>query len=240
VIPVLSVPETLPLADLLADRLSDPRAVWPAGPPPDGRSWPQSLAAGAIGIALLHAERARSGHGDWDVARTWLSVATSGEVSAAANASLFFGAPALAFVLHLAASASHRYQRAFAALDDAAIAVTHDRLGQAHARIDRLERPEMREFDLVRGLAGLAAYHVACHPDHQITQDVLAYLARLTEPVPGTRALPPWWTSVAPNGEPSTGYPHGHGNFGASHGIGFISCVKLLSQVGGHVLREGM
>jgi lantibiotic biosynthesis protein len=231
--PVLSVPETLPLADVLAGRLSDPRAVWPAGPPPDGRFWPQSLAAGAIGIALLHAERARSGRGDWEVARTWLSVATSGDVSAAANASLFFGAPALAFVLHIVASASHRCQRALAALDDATIAVTRDRLGQAHARIDRAERPEMREFDLVRGLAGLAACHVACHPDHQITWDVLAYLTRLTEPLPGTGTLPPWWTSVAPNGEPSTDYPQGHGNFGVSHGIASVLAVLSIAQMRG-------
>ena len=230
---VLAVPETLSLADLLADRLRDTDAVWPAGPPPDGRFWPQSLAAGAAGIALLHAERARSGRGDWDTARAWLSVATSGDVSAAGNASLFFGAPTLAFVLHIAASASHRYQRALAALDSATIAVTRDRLDQARARIDRAEQPEIREFDLVRGLAGLAAYHVACHPDHQITQDVLAYLARLTEPLQGNGTLPPWWTSVAPNGEPSTDYPQGHGNFGMSHGISAVLAVLSIAQTRG-------
>ncbi len=230
---VLAVSETLLLADELAGRLSDPRAVWPAGPPAEGRFWPQSLAAGAIGIALLHVERARSGHGDWDTAHAWLSLATSGEVSAAANASLFFGVPALAFVLHIAATASDRYRRPLAALDDATLAVTRKRLDQAHARIDRMERPEMREFDLVRGLAGLATYHLAAHPDHPITQNVLTYLARLTEPLPGTGMLPPWWTSAAPNGEQSSDYPQGHGNFGASHGIGAVLAVLSIAELHG-------
>jgi hypothetical protein len=229
----LAVPDLLPLADELADHLNDPRTVWPDGPPDGALSMPQSLAAGAIGIALLHVERARSGRGDWKTAHTWLSLATSGEVTAAANANLFFGVPALAFVLHVAASASNCYRRALAHLDDATLAVTCNRLDEAHARIDRAARPEMREFDLVRGLSGLATYHLARHPEYQITQDVLAYLARLTEPLPGSSTLPPWWTTVAPNGEPSSEYPRGHGNVGVSHGIASVLAVLSLAQLHG-------
>ena len=87
------IPEVLGLADDMAGRLASPREVWPDGPPPEGRFWPQSLAGGAIGIALLHAERARSGRSDWKTAHAWLSEAVSGEVTAAPNASLYFGAP---------------------------------------------------------------------------------------------------------------------------------------------------
>jgi len=223
------VPDALATADEIAGALADPRAAWPGGPPDGGRSWPQSLAGGAIGIALLHVERARSGCGDWAVARTWLSQACAGEVTAASNASLFFGAPALAFVLHIAASASNRYQRALATVDSATITVTRTRLAQAHARIDCGEQPEMREFDLIRGLAGLGAYHLGRHPDHPVTRDVLAYLARLTDPLPGADGLPPWWTSVAPNGEPNSAYPDGHGNFGVSHGISAVLAVMSLA-----------
>lgn len=230
----LAVPAVLPLADELADRLRDPRAVWPDGPPDDALSMPQSLVAGAAGIALLHAERARSGRGDWETAHAWLSLAASGEVTAAANANLFFGVPALAFVLHIASSATHRYQQALARLDDAVLSITRARLGQAHARIDRGEYPEMREFDLVRGLAGLAAYHLSRHPGDEVTRDVLAYLARLTEPLPGTSALPPWWTTVGPNGEPSTEYAQGHGNLGVSHGISSALAVLSLAELRGH------
>jgi len=229
----LAVPETLPLADELAGQLSDPRAVWPDGPPAGGRFWPQSLASGAAGIALLHVERARSGHGDWDTARTWLVLATSGDITAAANASLFFGVPALAFVLHVADGDSHRYRRARTTLDEATLAVTRHRLEQAHARISRTEPPEMREFDLVRGLVGLATYHLARHPDHEVTGNVLAYLARLTEPLASTSTLPPWWVSVAPNGEPSPEYPQGHGNLGVSHGISSALAVLSLAQLRG-------
>lgn len=229
----LAVPDTLRLADELADQLSDPRTVWPDGPPADGRFWPQSLASGAAGIALLHVERARSGRGTWDTAHTWLTLATSGEITAAANASLFFGAPALAFVLHIAACDSRHYRQALTALDNATLTVTRHRLEQAHARINSMERPEMREFDLVRGLAGLATYHLTRHPDHEVTRGVLAYLARLTEPLAGVGPLPPWWVSVAPNGEPSPEYPQGHGNMGISHGISAALAVLSLAQLRG-------
>lgn len=148
-------------------------------------------------------------------------------MTAAANAGLFFGAPALAFVTHAAAGSSGRYRSALTRLDEAACAVTRTRLAAAHTRIDRGERPSMKEFDLIRGLAGLGAYHLGRHPDHQITSDVLSYLVRLTQPLPAGGELPPWWTDVAPNGKPSPDYPHGHGNFGLSHGVG--SVVALLS-----------
>jgi lantibiotic biosynthesis protein len=222
-------PDALAAAGSIAAALSDP----PAATPPGGRAWPQSLAGGAAGIALLHIERARSGHGDWNTAHTWLSVAASGEVTAAANAGLFVGAPALAFVTHAAAGSSGRYPRALTTLDQAVIALTRTRLSAAHARIDRGERPAMKEFDLIRGLAGLGAYHFRRHPEHQITRDVLAYLVRLTEPLPVGGALPPWWTDVAPNGEPSPDYPHGHGNFGLSHGIGSVLALVSLALLRG-------
>jgi hypothetical protein len=196
------LPAALAAADELARPLADPHTAWHTERPPDARSWPQSLAGGACGIALLHVERARTGQGGWDTAHTWLSTAASGRVSAAANANLFFGAPALAYVLHIAA-ASNRYRRALASLDEATLALTRARLARAHSRIERAERPEMREFDLIRGLTGLGAYHLSHHPEHPVTRDVLRYLVRLTEPLPDPHELPPWWTSVAPNGEPS-------------------------------------
>lgn len=162
-----SGPEAVAVAGSIAAALRDPRAVWSAASPAGGRVWSQSLAGGAAGIALLHIERARSGHGDGDTAHPWLSLAASGELTAAGNASLFFGAPALAFVTHAAAGPSGRYRRALTRLDDATILVTRARLAAAHARIDRGERPVMKEFDLIRGLAGLGAYHFGRDPDHQ-------------------------------------------------------------------------
>nr|WP_181800247.1 lanthionine synthetase C family protein [Streptomyces ipomoeae] len=211
----------------MARALADPSIVWPGGRPDGARAWPQSLAGGATGIALLHIERARTGHGDWNTAHTWLTTAMRGEVSAAVNANLYFGAPALAYITHRAASAASRYLRILERLDTATLTVTRNRLAAAHQRIDRAERPPMEEFDLIQGLSGLGAYHLSRHPDHQVTRDVLSYLVRLTEPLPDPAGLPPWWMNVAPTGSPHTDYPGGHGNFGLSHGIG--SALSVLS-----------
>ncbi|MET7319543.1 lanthionine synthetase C family protein [Streptomyces sp. NPDC005549] len=221
-------PAALSTADKLADALADPATVWPGGRPSGGRAWPQSLAGGASGIALLHIERARTGHGDWDTAHTWLAAAVDGAISAAANANLYFGAPALAFITHRAASASSRYLRLLDRLDTATLAVTRTRLTAAHQRIDHGERPPMEEFDLIQGLSGLGAYHLSRHPHHEITRNTLAYLVRLTEPLPGPAGLPPWWMNVAPTGALHPDYPGGHGNFGLAHGIG--ATLAVLSQ----------
>lgn len=225
----------LSAADSIAQELSSPTTIDETCSARH-RPWPQSLADGAAGIALLHIERARSGHGDWNTARTWLAAAAAHEVTAAANAGLFYGAPALAFVTHAAAGNTGRYRRALAQLDEAVIAVTRTRLAAAHGRIDGGTLPVMKEFDLVRGLAGLGAYHLRRHPGHEITRDVLAYLVRLTEPLPIPGQLPPWWTDCSPNGEPDPAFPRGHGNFGLSHGISSVlALLALAAQRGPHV-----
>ena len=230
----------MPVPDSARSRQPDrrhagqPGTVLPDGYRADGRRWPQSLAGGAAGIALLHVERARTGHGDWATARTWLAEAASGNVTAASNARLFFGAPALAFVFHIAASVHRPLPQCAGRAGRRHRHVTRTALAAAHARIDRGERPELREFDLIRGLAGLGAYHLAAHPGHEITRDVLTCLVRLTEPLPGTGdGLPPWWTDASPSGEPSPDFPGGHGNFGMSHGISAVLAVLSLAILRG-------
>jgi hypothetical protein len=207
--------------------LADPHAVHATDSAGGGgRRRPQSLAGGPAGIALLHIERARGGHGDWSTAHTWLSAAVREDLSAGLNAGLFFGVPALAFVIHAAADRPGKLTRALARLDASTAAVTRRRLDEAHARIDRGDRPALAEFDLIRGLAGLGAYHLRRHPHHEITRAVLSYLVRLTEPLPGRAdGLPGWWTDLS--GDPSPEFPGGHGNFGMSHGI--AAPLALLS-----------
>lgn len=221
--------------DQIAATLDSPGHVLPDGHQSAiGRRWPQSLAGGAAGIALLHVERARTGHGDWATARDWLTEAASGNITAAHNAGLFFGAPALAFVFHIAGSATGHYRRAQQALDDATVSLTQQAVADAHARMDRGDRPALREFDLIRGLAGLGAYHVATRPEHDLTRAVLGCLARLTQPLPGTDGLlPPWWTETSPTGELSPDYPGGHGNLGMSHGISAVLAVLSISLLNG-------
>ncbi|MGH3996355.1 MAG: lanthionine synthetase C family protein, partial [Pseudonocardiaceae bacterium] len=190
------------------------------------------MAGGAAGIALLHIERAHTGHGDWTTAHAWLSAAGRDDLSAGPNASLFFGAPTLAFLTHAAADRPGKLTRA--TLDTSTAALTRRRLDEAHARINRGDRPTLAEFDLLRGLAGLGAYHLARNPHHDITAAVLAYLVRLTEPLAGcTDGLPGWWTDLAPTGRPSPDYPAGHGNSGMSHGIaGPLAVLSLALRRG--------
>lgn len=222
-------------ADQIAAALNHPRRALPEGNRHViGRRWPQSLAGGAAGIALLHIERARTGHGDWATARDWLTEAASGNITAASNAGLFFGAPALAFVFHVAASSTGRYRGTLAALDHATVNLTRKAVADAHARMDRAERPALREFDLIRGLAGLGTYHLTARPEHELTREVLACLARLTEPLPGEDGtVPPWWTDSSPSGELSPDYPGGHGNIGMSHGISAVLSVLSTAILSG-------
>ncbi|WP_412078847.1 lanthionine synthetase C family protein [Streptomyces xanthophaeus] len=226
-------PAALSTADKLAHRLADPATIWPDGRPEGCRAWPQSLAGGASGIALLHVERARSGHGDWGLAHRWVADAVRGEISAADNANLYFGAPALAFLVHRAANASARYRQLLDRLDAATAAVTRRRLDAAGRRIAVGVRPPMEEFDLIQGLTGLAAYHLSRHGDAEITRAVLAYLVRLTEPLTDPVGLPPWWMDVAPTGTVSADFPGGHGNFGLAHGIGSTLAVLSLARLHG-------
>jgi hypothetical protein len=221
------------VATAIAQALSDPATAWADIPPDSGRVWPQSLAGGAAGVALLHIVRARTGHGDWHTTHTWLETAGRDALTAAANAGLYLGTPALAFVTHIAAAGTGRYTRTLARLDDAVITITRRRLADARTRIGRGEPPELKEFDLIRGLAGLGAYHLQRHPDHPITRDVLAYLVRLSEPLPTSPGIAPWWTDRAPNGERHPDFPHGHVNLGVAHGIGAVLALLSLAVLQG-------
>ena len=229
-----TIPETLAAAGAIADRLADPHTVGPGGP---GRRRPQSLAGGAAGIALLHIARAHSGYGAWTTARSWLAAAARDTLSAGPNANLYFGAPTLAFVTHLAADEPGKYARALTKLDATTIALTRRRLDSAHARIDRGDRPPLAEFDLIRGLAGLGSIHLQRHPDHDVTRSVLGYLVRLTEPLPGRADdVPGWWTEVSPHGDVSPDFPGGHGNLSMSHGIAGPLSVLALALLRGIVV----
>ncbi len=185
-----------------------------------------------MGVALLHIERAVTGLSDANTAHTWLAAAAHGDISAGPHATLFFGAPALAFALHAAADRPGRYERALQALDIRVAAVTRRRLDRAHARIDRGERPALAEFDLINGLTGLGAHLLRRDPHGALFGQVLAYLVRLTEPL-DAQDLPGWWTDLAPTGRRATDLPGGHGNFGMAHGIsGPLALLSLAMRRG--------
>jgi hypothetical protein len=192
----------------------------------------QSLAKGAPGIALLHIERARNGLAGWDAAHAWLTEAARAPVSAAGDAGLFAGVPAVAFALH--AAGPGRYQRALAKLDDCTTALAHRRAGQALARIDRQDLPSLAEFDLIYGLTGIGAHLLHRMPASSALEHVLGYLVRLTEPLrAGGEALPGWWTGHDPSFTCSLAFVGGHANLGMAHGItGPLTLLALATRAG--------
>jgi len=184
----------------------------------------QSLADGAAGTALLHLET-----GERAAAFTALQEAVAEGATVADNASLYYGAPAIAFVL--AASSWPELAGAAGVAADGTAIVTRRKLGAAHRRIDERRRPDYSEYDLIRGLTGLGVV-LRRIGNHDLLHDVLTYLVRLTETL---RSLPGWWCS---NG-PSRDQPDpagGHGNHGLAHGItGPLALLALTYLDGVHV-----
>jgi hypothetical protein len=200
--------------------------------PSSAQGHPQSLSRGAAGIALLHVERAAQDLGDWATAHAWLAAASSAPVSVSPRSSACLGAPALAFALHGAAR-SGRYARALTQVDHGVQTLARQRLEQAHARIDRRERPAPREFDAINGLTGIGAHLLRHAPDGDLLTAVLEYLVRLTEPL-GSDGLPGWWTAQPATGRRTTGDDGGHSDNGMAHGIS--GCLALLALC----LRRGI
>ncbi|MEV6928118.1 lanthionine synthetase C family protein [Dactylosporangium sp. NPDC051485] len=181
----------------------------------------QSLEGGAAGVALLHLET-----GNWPAAAEALRHATIDGVTIAEGAGLFYGAPALAFVLTGTDHPALARARAVAA--DGTATVTRRRLDAAHRRIDRRAQPHYAEYDLISGLTGLGVV-LRRLGHHDPLRDVLTYLVRLTEPVNG---LPGWWCWNGPdrNAPIPAG---GHANFGIAHGItGPLALLALTLRDG--------
>ncbi|MFI2764297.1 lanthionine synthetase C family protein [Streptomyces echinatus] len=213
-----------------------------AQPDTDPATW-QSLAHGPLGAALLDIERAHSGLIPYQVAHR--KIAGAGPLIDGDDASLFLGAPAMAYVLHMAAVGTERYAGALSTLDDVVAAHVRRRLAAAHARIDKGRYTAFAEYDLFRGLTGLGALLLRRRPDGQELRRVLEYLVRLTEPLtcPEGESLPGWWVGHAPaNNQAAT--PGGHANAGLAHGItGPLALLALAKRRGitvdGHNLAMG-
>ncbi|MEU0339602.1 lanthionine synthetase C family protein [Streptomyces bobili] len=192
----------------------------------------QSLARGPLGTALLHIERARRGLAPWQVAHRQL--AAIGPLIDGDEASLFLGAPAMAYVLHLAAADSDRYAGALHTLDHVVAAHTRRRLAAAHARMDQGRHASFAEYDLFRGLTGLGGLLLFRQLDSDELKAILQYLVRLTEPVAGPKGepMPGWWVGHAPASHKAA-TPGGHANAGLAHGIaGPLALLALAKRRG--------
>jgi Lanthionine synthetase C-like protein len=189
--------------------------------------WHEDLYAGAPGIALLHIEQAHAGVGSWDAAHAWAVTMVAQPVTGDPNiAGLHRGAPAVAFALHAAGQLG--YSPVLSVLDGHITDLVHHRLRLAQQRIDTGRLPALREYDLISGLTGVGAY-LLHRGNTDLLKPVLAYLVRLTEPVPiDGSTVPGWWTANAPNDRPAQQWPGGHANLGMAHGIAVISGVKTI------------
>ena len=202
--------------------------------------WHQDLGRGAAGTALARIAAARLTGLPPRATAPWIRAMTAGPVTANASASLFHGAPAVAFVLHTGAHPA--YAAMLAALDEHINDLTALKLAAAYERIDRGELTRPGEYDLISGLTGLGVYHLVRHGSagSGMTAAVLDYLVALAEPVcRHGESLPGWWSGTGPAGTPDPAWPGGHLNLGMAHGIAGI--LALLSgamragiQVEGH------
>lgn len=144
------------------------------------------------------------------------------------TAGLFYGAPAVTLVLHLAPNG---YQRALDRLDDVNEVLTRTRLNQAHERIDRGRLADFAEYDVLRGLSGLAMLWLQRGTRPELLRDVVNYLVRLTEPVldvDGPRAG--WRVWHRPDDIDAAG---AHTNNGLAHGVcGPLAALALAQRRG--------
>ncbi|MEU8911770.1 lanthionine synthetase C family protein [Streptomyces nigrescens] len=220
---------------LLADAFARHLAV-PAAPPEDQPWAAQALAAGATGTALLHIERARTGHGTWQQAHPWIKTAVATAISAADTSGLYLGAPAVAFMLNCAVTPDvPRYQEALTAVDRHVTELAHRRADAAQARMRSGRPASFHEYDIFYGLTGIGAYLLRRSPSGSAMGRVLAYLVRLALPIRhgDHGALPGWWVGHQPDLTPST-VSAGHANFGTAHGI--AGPLLLLARA----LRQGV
>ncbi len=196
----------------------------------------QSLARGTAGTALLHIERAWTGSGTWEAAQTYIRRAAAGPVDAAEHAGLYYGAPAIAFMLHTASDRHPRYRAASEALDQHVLRLTRRRLATAAGRIERGEPATFSELDLFYGLTGIGALLLRRSPGSTSAGEVLAEILRYVVSLTGPRRqdgveLPGWWVAHDPDEILPT--PGGHANFGMAHGAaGLLALLALATTYG--------
>ncbi|MEV7781757.1 lanthionine synthetase C family protein [Kitasatospora sp. NPDC088351] len=221
------------LAMVISERLAHPDTA-----PAERRAqawWPQSLAHGIPGIALLHIELAAEGRAPWQRAHDWLAAATRVPITSGTDSHPYYGAPAIAHALACAADRlPGSYKCALGILDQQIANDTLRRVAAAHHRIDAGHLPTLAEFDALQGLTGFGGYLLRRDPDGDAVRAVLEYLVRLTIPITlAGEVLPGWWTASAPSGRADDRFPDGHANNSVAHGItGALSLLSLAALRG--------
>ncbi|WP_106398919.1 lanthionine synthetase C family protein [Actinocorallia populi] len=196
----------------------------------------QSLADGAAGRALLHVERALQ-DGEWSQAQTAIREAVADPVDSGPNAGLYYGAPAVAFVLTAASTDGHpRYLNASHTLDEYVRTAAERKLTQATEAIRTGRSAIFADYDLFKGLTGFGALLLARVPGSEVFGSILTYLTCLTRPrvIDGLQ-VPGWWVDHHP--DPALPTPGGHANLGMAHGAAGILALLALAARAGHIVN---
>lgn len=198
----------------------------------------QSLTEGSAGQVLLSIEHAMTGVATWDQARAALRALATTPVDAAQHTGLFYGAPALTFILHTAqADGRPRGNATLNRLDGLVSRIARDRLDAATHRSASGATPEFAEYDLFHGLTGLGALLLLRRPESDVLADALHYAVGLTRP--RTRddvVLPGWWVDHDP--DPAAPTPGGHANLGMAHGAAALLALLGTAARRGIVVDE--
>src|SRR5262249_16214564 len=117
------------------------------------------------------------------------------------HAGLYYGAPAIAFMLRAAnADGLQRYAGTRRTLDQYICQLTRQPLDPAAERIRQGRFATFAEYDLFYGLIGIGALLLNQLPDSDELGNLLGYLVRLTQPHShdGLR-VPGWWVEHDPD-----------------------------------------
>ncbi|MEU8804075.1 lanthionine synthetase C family protein [Spirillospora sp. NPDC048819] len=198
----------------------------------------QSLATGTVGVAIVHVERAQTGRGGWVDAHSRIQRVASDPIDGGDHAGLYYGAPALAFLLGITSTdGQQRYAEPLTALDRYVTRLAHRRVTTATKRIDAGEHARFAEYDLFHGLVGIGALLLSRWPGSDDLAEVLGYLTRLTQPRRRDGdELPGWWVPHAP--DPTLPTPGGHANLGMAHGAAGILALLALAARHGCVVDQ--
>lgn len=199
-------------------------ALGGAGINGSGAAAAQSLSRGDLGAALVHAMHSDDpahAHALNQLARAAMPLVDG------PSAGIFFGAPALTFVLHTAGWTGPTMNH----LDQVLATHTTARLADAHHRIDTGQPTRFAEYDLMHGLAGIGTLLLARATDPDTTRALLTYLVRLTEPLDAHESRRPGWQVWHHHSDLERLWPHA--NAGLAHGItGPLAVLSLAVQQG--------
>ncbi|MFC8797154.1 lanthionine synthetase C family protein [Promicromonospora sp. NPDC057138] len=215
----------------------------------------QSLADGELARMLLAIELAMTtSPGSWEEVTDALLTAKQTTPDKSARADLFYGAPALAFVLDATGVQYRaRWAHELAVLDRILVDLAAERLGAVTIRTEAGAPTRGSEFDLMTGLTGLGIVLLrrAVHQPERHTQldeavtealsGILTYLVdRSMDRILAGVLLPGWWSSTPPRpgNLAGPGRPSGHVDFGMAHGGAGILAFLAASLRAGYTVPD--